>query len=199
MMNAKMSWLLAALMALTLSAATAAADPEDDDTPFARPTKPSTPGVLTEKSLRTLLDNMGYEPKSLGGGWYEITLEREGGWTLYLTLRVSPDQKEVFLTAKLSPLDPRKAPADRLLKLLRENDYINPAAFVYNDSQKFLYLVQRLPNRDLTAKVLRSRIDNFGDILQRTASLWDTSKWQGAEVVVPETPDGDGDSSRDGR
>jgi hypothetical protein len=96
----------------------------------------------------------------------------------------SNDNKLVYLGARLSTIDPATAPADRLLRVLQENDDIGPAYFCYSKSLKCFYLYRPMENRDISPPVLRAAIDKFDSVLRRTEPLWNPKKWVSAEKAT---------------
>src|SRR4051794_6148095 len=75
--------------------------------------KPAEKGEvrLTAAALGTVLENLGYDPKDLGNGIYEVIVDREG-WKVYLTLDVSPSGDIVWIGAEFPTIaNPDTVPA----------------------------------------------------------------------------------------
>src|ERR1041385_8767117 len=62
------------------------------------PSKPNF-AVLTDDSLKQMLDNMGYEPKKLGKGFL-LGIKRDS-WTYYIQLVLSSDRNKLGFNSNL--------------------------------------------------------------------------------------------------
>ncbi len=126
---------LAGMMAAALGVCQTRAD---GPVPTPKTSKPATAAApLTDESLLTMLQNMGYDPKAdklEKTTIYTITIE-QGTWTYYIDVMLSNDKDQLWITSSVAdvPAD-GKVPAEMLLQLLQENNDIGPAA-VYYDKQ----------------------------------------------------------------
>jgi hypothetical protein len=148
------------------------------------------PAVLTIESLGSVLENMGYEVKtvknSAGVPYYVLNLKR-GTWTFIFEVSLSPNKAYLWLGVPLNvvPEGAVTGAGPQLLRLLEENFNIAPTFFSYYPGSKRLLLQSAMENRDVTPAKLRARIDAMQDVVERTFPLWDTSKWV-APVPPPE-------------
>ena len=141
--------------------------------PFAA--KQNEAATLDNDSLKTMLDNMGYAPKSLSKG-YLIAVQRDG-WTYNMQLVISGDQTKVGINANLGSVDdPTTVNADQWRTLLEKNSDIDPSAFYFDKDQHKLYLHRVVDNRALTAEILRKQIDNFCSNIHDTSDSWNFAK-----------------------
>ncbi len=131
--------------------------------------------VLTDDGLKTMLDNMGLEPKPLSKGFL-IAIKRDT-WTYNIQLRLSSDGTKIGFNSNLGKVDdPDTVTADQWKNLLISNGDIDPSFFFFDKDQKKLYLHRVLDNHALTPAYLRTQIDNFCGNIKNTADLWKFTK-----------------------
>ena len=131
--------------------------------------------ALDDDSLKSMLDNMGYTPKSLSKG-YLIAVQRDS-WTYNMQLVLSGDQTKVGINANLGAVDDvSTVTADQWRTLLEKNSDIDPSAFYYDKDQHKLYLHRVIDNRDVTPEILRKQIDTFCSNIHDTADSWNFTK-----------------------
>lgn len=141
------------------------------------PPKPAeTAGqTLTDDTLKTTLDNMGFEPKKLSKGY--LLAIKQDTWTLNVQIVLSPDARKVGLNANLGKVDePSTVLASQWMDLLVSNGDIDPSAFYFDKDQKKLYLHRSFDNRAITPAVLRKEVDNFATNIRQTEKLWKFTK-----------------------
>ncbi|MFO1349574.1 MAG: hypothetical protein U1F68_02345 [Gammaproteobacteria bacterium] len=146
-------------------------------------------GALTTADLPGLLENMGYEPKDLGNGAYQVTIE-SGGWTNAVRISVSPNGKNIWVYSYLGELPATGVAVERLLKLLVLNNDIGPMHFSIakdGDVPKWLYLNVVVENRAVKPANIREAIDNLVSNTRRTGDDWDVSKWSAPESATAPT------------
>lgn len=142
-------------------------DPPQQETPAGQ--------TLTNDSLKTILDNMGYEPKKLTNGY--LLAIKQDTWTLNMQLVISPDTRKLGLNSNLGLVeDPSAIKASEWMNLLISNGEIDPSAFYFSKDQKKLYLHRSFDNRAVTPAVMRREIDNFANTITKTADLWKFTK-----------------------
>jgi hypothetical protein len=126
---------LAGMMATALGALQARAE---GPTPAPKADKPvTTTAPLTDESLLTMLQNMGYDPKIdkvEKTSIYTLKIDQDK-WTYTIDVALSGDKDQLWITSSAAdfPAD-GKVPAEKLLQLLEETNTIGPAA-VYTDKQ----------------------------------------------------------------
>ena len=131
--------------------------------------------TLTEDTLKTVLDNMGYEPKKLTKG-YLIAIKQDT-WTLNMQIVLSPDGRKVGLNSNLGAVeDPASIQASQWMNLLIANGNIDPSAFYFDKDQKKLYLHRSFDNRAITPASLKKEIENFAGNIVKTDDLWKFTK-----------------------
>ncbi|HVS37964.1 MAG TPA: hypothetical protein VMS17_20560 [Gemmataceae bacterium] len=155
----------AGIMALTLAGMQARAD---GPTPAPKTDKPAAVAApLTDESLLTMLQNMGYDPKVEKlekTSIYTVKVD-QGDWTYYIDVSLSNDKDELWITSSVAdmPAD-GQLPAAMLQKLLEKNNDIGPSA-VYLDA-KFKKVKVGLPllnHGGITPQVFRTY---FGDYMK---------------------------------
>ncbi|MEP6756258.1 MAG: hypothetical protein ABJA67_12210 [Chthonomonadales bacterium] len=131
--------------------------------------------TLEDESLKTMLTNMGFEPKPLSKGF--LLAIKQDTWTINMQVVLSPDKRKMGLNANLGKVDePASITADKWLALLVSNGDIDPSAFYYDQTQKKLYLHRSFDNRAVTPAVLRKEVENFAANVRNTDKLWSFAK-----------------------
>lgn len=130
---------------------------------------------LTDDTLKSTLDNMGYEPKKLSKGY--LLAIKQDNWTLNMQVVISPDGRKMGLNSNLGMVeDPSTITAKQWMDLLVSNGEIDPSAFYFDKEQKKLYLHRSFDNRAITPAVLRKEIENFAGNIRKTSDLWSFTK-----------------------
>lgn len=130
---------------------------------------------LSNDDLKTMLANLGFEPKPLSKGFL-IAIKRDT-WTLNMQLVLSGDSTKIGLNANLGKVEnPDTVTAEQWKNLLISNGDIDPSAFYFDKTQGKLYLHRTMDNRAVTPVILRTQIENFGDNIKGTADLWKFTK-----------------------
>src|SRR5262249_22483861 len=110
--------------------------------------------ILTDDTLKQMLDNMGMEPKKLSKGY--LLAIKQDTWTLNIQVVLSPDGRKLGLNANLGKVDdPAGVTASQWMDLLISNGDIDPSAFYFDKEQKKLYLHRSFDNRAVTPAILR--------------------------------------------
>jgi hypothetical protein len=142
---------------------------------------PSLPAdALTHETLKTRLEDMGYDFKvtksTNGTPMYLVTIDRNNyRFVFYASL--SSDFKRLWVSSALRPLpEAGKVRADILEKLLAKNYDIGPIHFAVK-SNRYLYLDLALMNRHITARSLRTDLDEFMAAVRSTETLWNPEKY----------------------
>lgn len=131
--------------------------------------------VLTEDSLKQMLDNMGYEPKKLSKG-YLLSIKRDT-WTIHMQLTLSNDRSKLGFNSNLGVVENLDGvTAEQWRNLLISNGNIDPSFFFLDKESKKLYLHRVLDNRSIDPAFLRAQIDNFCANVKETADLWKFTK-----------------------
>jgi hypothetical protein len=134
-----------------------------------------TTQTLTDETLKTALDNMGFEPKKLSKGY--LLAIKQDTWTLNVQIVLSPDGRKAGLNANLGKVeDASTVSASQWMDLLISNGDIDPSAFYFDKEQKKLYLHRSFDNRAITPAVLRKEIDSFAANIRQTEKLWKFTK-----------------------
>lgn len=135
----------------------------------------ATSQILTDDTLKQMLDNMGMEPKKLSKGY--LLVVKQDTWTLNMQVVLSPDGRKVGLNANLGKVDdPASVTASQWMDLLISNGDIDPSAFYFDKEQKKLYLHRSFDNRAITPAILRKEMDNFAGNIRQTEKLWKFTK-----------------------
>ena len=145
-------------------------------------------GVLTPATLKTILINLGYDPKEEKVGdsvIYWIAVQR-GGLKYNVNVNISPNGQNVWATVPLVAVPANtELPAARLLKLLELNQTtVGPSHFVYSALNKQIYLNRALENREVTPKMVRTMLDQVTGVSESTREYWDISKWTEMKTVA---------------
>lgn len=188
-MKITVTTLFAAILTLTLGTALGRADQ-----PAAKGAEPKVvlpPDVLTDESLKTMLENMGYTPKvekTAKGNIYTITIKR-GTWTYIIDLSLSPSKTKLWLSGWLSALPEKEPiPADKLLDLLEGSWTYGPAHFRYHRAFRQLNVGLCLDNREMTPAAVRTQIESFMETMKKSELLWNVKKWKASDKVTLSKP-----------
>jgi len=144
--------------------------------------QPAFAAPLTDDSLKTMIDNLGYTSSVTTQGatksfWIPVTLP-DNSYTVQTFLQLSSDKTELWIVATLSKIPPGKTvPPSVLMGMLIENDTITPKSFSLSKTSNTFYLNMRVRNDNVTPALLRQSIDAMTAILTRTEPLWATDKW----------------------
>lgn len=173
---------LAAVLMLTLFGAGMA---RADDKPA---------GVLDDNGLKTMLENLGYEPKPIplknGRTSYLIKVAIAGYATTDMEIKLSDDNTMVWGFLGLTELkSEHTANAPRLVKILQLNMNYGPCHFRIEPNGTSLFVVRGTPNKAITAKDLKNHIDSLVSAASDTSEHWDSRKWNAAAPKPMPAPD----------
>lgn len=159
-------------------------------TPPAPPVAPATaarPKRLTNEELKTITENLGYEPEAdmKGDKINLIYLQwKQGTFQFHLYLSVSDDGDNLIVQ---SPL--RGLPADEsaygkeLSGVLAKTFLLTPSHFVV-DETRWLRLIRFVPAQGLTPAKLRKVIAEFTDQVRNSESIWRCDRWEPKATIV---------------
>ena len=142
--------------------------------------KPAT-GAMGEGDLKTMLDNLGYDPKDapLSGNrtGYFITVKFKGQ-NASMFMQISPSGSNVWSTFDMAELKPEhKDNGARLTKLLQLNQKYGPCHFYIHPNGNMLSLTRCLFNKNITPKELREHIEEVISTATATIDDWNTQTW----------------------
>ena len=169
---------LAGVMALAMGAGLARAEDPKPAAPTEKPAAVAAP--LTDASLQTLLENMGYQPKidkleKTVIYTIEIT---HAEWTYYVDVSLSDDKDQLWMSCVTAdfPKD-GKVPAEKLVALLAETNDVGPAA-VYHDKKfnKIKVGMALLNHGGITPAVVRTYLGDFANDVAAVQKLCDFPK-----------------------
>jgi hypothetical protein len=171
---------LATLFGLVLGASAAQAQPP------AKEEAKSDCAPLTPAAIKTILENMGYEPKEMkttDGQIYGYEFAYKGkSYNYGIQITVSPNKKFVWVGSWLKKLPDPKIPQDVIMALLKENEEGWGLPYL-TYSERHNYFRAKFPhfNRGLKPADIRSAIDDLDGFLTATATIWDPEKWPTAK------------------
>ena len=144
-------------------------------------------GSLTHESLKSRLDDMGYEfetKKSTNGSPMYLVHVNRSDYRFLFYVSLSSDLKRVWVSAPLRALpEPDKVRADILEKILAKNYDLGPTHFALR-TNRYLYLELPLANQDLTPRKLRGELDDFMAAVRSTEPLWNPAKYPATTVAA---------------
>ncbi|MDB5307316.1 MAG: hypothetical protein JWO38_1518 [Gemmataceae bacterium] len=146
---------------------------------------------LTLDTLRTMLENMGYEIEDVKNkdgkvAGFRLKIEQEG-WTHRVVVDISPSGQWVWLTSWLTtPPKGTTVPPDIYRKMLEAN-FTNGLPFFSIDPTDGAPRVQTpLLNRGVvTPAVMRRQVDGLLSTVRQTAGVWDPEKWKDGKEKAP--------------
>lgn len=160
-----------ALMFTAFAAGVARAEDKQD--------KPA--GVLDDNSLKTMLENLGYEPKPIkyqnGRTGQRIKVAFKG-FDAEMDVSLSANNANVWGVLNVAELkSEHHADGSRFIKILQLNLTHGPCHFRISKDGKYITLARGMTNRIIVAKDLKGHIDDLLSTAEQTAEYWDTSKW----------------------
>ena len=153
--------------------------------------------VLSHASMKTMLENMGFEPTektfSNGENYYEIRIQR-GAWNYSLDVNAnSPKMVYVSMSFGLYTGKIEDFPKDKLVALLAENQNTMYSHFLYLKETNKFRLLSRLLNGSITPVILRRALNEMVNVADRTEHLWNPKKWTNS------TQSEQGDDKKEGK
>ncbi len=147
----------------TTAAASSKVATQDGSTSFDRITGPN--------SLTIALRSAGFEPKP---GKESVSINVESvGWKLPVAMVVDVEQDRVVCRMSLVRIEKdATVNGETLLALMTASNQIDDASFVFDSEEKMVYLRTAFANRDVTAKVLKSRLLSLADTAIVYADTW---------------------------
>jgi hypothetical protein len=157
------------------------------DEPKQEVKKETKKGVLTDESLKEMLENMGYTPEVIRNGngqvFYKISMKSDG-WDFIQYVTLSTDKTNVWFLVSLADVPDDLTSVEPLKKLLAENNKIGPCHFTLDG--KTIWMRLQIANSDVTPARLRTSIDTMNSNVKSTYGLWNTSAWPRKDVVKVE-------------
>lgn len=135
------------------------------------PAAVADPLVLAQ--LKTMVTDMGYEPKDLpktdgtAVTKFEITVATDD-FTVPLGIEITPSARFIWCTANLGK---SAVTGDVALEMLKRGGSIQPTSF-WITSQGRLMVGMSIDNRDVTPAYLRFVFDKIAKDVSSTAELW---------------------------
>ena len=141
--------------------------------------------ALTNETLKSLLEGLGYEPEEghfgdTGNAYYKIT-RTSGGLTVSVDFNVS-NPAFLWLSVDYWRLaDEQQFPNQVLLDLLAENRGLKYVHFIYLANERRIRLAGNLLNRDIKPVDVRQMLDEAVAVSARTQHLWNPNNWKTAQ------------------
>ena len=137
---------------------------------------PGPAAVTAPPKLPALFDALGHSAKNVGTEAepiYELRFHRDG-WNYVLKCQYSKDRQVlwVFSNVGAEGVDPSRLSPSAVLALLGENDKDRLAYFSFNTDRKQFCLNTAVDPKQLSAQVLRERIDLLTAVIKETAPAW---------------------------
>jgi hypothetical protein len=141
--------------------------------------------ALTPEAIKTIISNMGYEPKELktnDGQVYGYTFPYKGKEYNYsINVEISPSKKFVWASVWLKQLPDPKLPADRAAKALQISDFYGVAFLTHNEKNNYFRAKVYLLNSGIKPADMRLAIEDLDGLITASADVWDPEKWPGAK------------------
>jgi hypothetical protein len=138
--------------------------------------------TLTDATLKTVLENMGYTvnetKKKDGTSSFDVDMSITD-YTVHPIIELSPSKRYIWIEIPLFEV-PANAAGFDASALLVQNDTIGPYFFSLNSTSHKLYLNYPILNSGVTPATVKSAMDGSVSVLNSTSALWDPSKWKGA-------------------
>lgn len=129
---------------------------------------------LDAAKLKTMISNLGYEPKDLnteaGKEKYEVPVTK-GGFNIPIGAEISPSKNYIWLTISTGLKEEDEAFKTKAGNLLKNNGRIQPS-FFYVTSKGFVMLAYPMENHHVTPAWLKKCIEKVSDDLVSTKDDW---------------------------
>lgn len=134
--------------------------------------------TLTDRSLGTLIEGMGYDfrtEKYENGTPYYYINQPDKKFTYYVRATLSHNKKVLWLSVNVSELPSAdRIDAEKLLSLLEKNGTTLGKAH-FRKSGKYLVIGQPVENQDITPAKLRAEIEDLMRCVRDTEALVETA------------------------
>jgi uncharacterized protein (TIGR03067 family) len=145
------------------------------------PAATAGPKVLKIEELKTIVENLGYEPEAdlLDGKINLLYVQwKQGTFQFVLYLSISADGNDMIVQSPLKRLPQEEdAYGKELATILSKGYYLTPSHFVADDT-RMLRLIRFVPNRDLTPAKVRKALADFTDQVRNSESVWRCDRWE---------------------
>lgn len=130
--------------------------------------------VLSISQLADLLRDAGLEPQvdEEVEKIANVRLQHARG-IFEISLALTDNRDEIEMVLRLTDLDGKQLPAEKLLALLAANREHQPAVFSFSEKRKRLELWRSVTNIDISPRALREELRRLTTIAESTAGLWD--------------------------
>jgi hypothetical protein len=128
----------------------------------------ATSAPLTNETLKTWLEDMGYEPKLDGASYLTNS-------NMYVELSQTGDWIFVSSGGLAKFADATQAPIDKVLSLMEWNGA--NGCFYYMSQHQIIAYQAALPNVGVSRASLRRAIENAGSAVSSTYSIWGPLGW----------------------
>ena len=126
-----------------------------------------------------MLTDMGYEYRAepiKGTVIYHVKVTQDG-WDYYLSIALSTDKQQLWISTTLVTLSDENVPATALLRLLEENEKIGPTTITYSKRFKQIGVSLPLLNRGgITPAVFRGGMNDLMANAKSVKKLCDFTK-----------------------
>ena len=134
--------------------------------------EPPEKDAVDSEQIGKLLKEMKFEPQLLSPDVWQATVSREG-WKVHVMVSLADDGERIGLECKFATIpDPDIIRASAWLKLLQENERINPAHFAFDKGDKRIHLYKSFDNIGVTSARLKKEIEAFDATVRRTQNVW---------------------------
>lgn len=133
--------------------------------------RPPVSSELNDATLKQTLVRVGYKPKTLESGGYEVET-KSGDLTVFMVVNLSKSGQKLWFTVNLGDMtETDKKDAARLYQMLQRNMLIQPAQFFINTKHN-LRLGAPLDNRGLTSAMIKKQVDQLATYVADSKDLW---------------------------
>ena len=144
--------------------------------------KPDEPKstALTIQDLKTMIVNMGHEPKEYKndkGEVYSLGLRIESTYNYTVFFEFSGNKQWLWATVWLKQLPDPKVPAEVLKKLLAANNN-GPAHFTYFEKDNMFKVSMVMSNNGIKPAELNRALKMIETAIIQNATAWDPEKWE---------------------
>jgi hypothetical protein len=132
---------------------------------------------LTQDTIKTFLENLGYTPDvpSTPDHPYIIYVKVNAA-SFPVGVTLNPTQNVLWLFATSPQLDGEGLTGELALRLLQANDTSGPAYFSYSREEKRIGLWIAFTNGGITPGYFRTQLEQFSRLLGQISAIWTSRK-----------------------
>lgn len=149
--------------------------------------EPAAAKRLTNEELKSICENLGFEPKTdtADGKINLLYMEwKQGTFQFVVYASIAPNGNDLIVQAPLKTLPAQEdAYGKELTKVLAKGFLLTPSHFVVDETRQ-LRLIRFVPNENLTPAKVRKCFADFTEQVRSSEEVWRCDRWEVKPTVV---------------